>query len=70
MSEKRFHYLINEKGNLQEEAKTFFKERFCREVEALLNFAGTESELRLLGSVLSATIQDMISKRVAESKSK
>lgn len=66
MSTKRFSYLINEKGNVQEEAKVFFKERFCKEVNSLLNFAETESELRLLGSVLNAIVQDMICVRVQE----
>ena len=68
MSKNRFDYLINEKGNIQEEASVFIKEKFIKEVNSLLNFAEDESQLRLIGSVLNSIIQDMVSKRVVDSK--
>jgi len=65
---KKFSDFVNDRGFPTEDTKRFFKERLCRELATCLRFAGTENQVRVMGSVLKTVIGDMVSARLEELK--
>lgn len=64
----KFSALVNDTGFLNDEAKQFVNERFVKEVKTLLNFANSESELRIIGSILNSIIGNAVAARVQDAK--
>lgn len=60
----RFSRFVNEQGRLHDDAKKFVDETFTKEVKLLLKNCNTESELRIMGSVLASIIGEAVSQNV------
>jgi hypothetical protein len=59
---------ITEQGFLTAEGKAFVQDNFGKSVDALLDIAKSESDLRLIGSVLANIIGTKIADRIVASK--
>jgi hypothetical protein len=65
----KYSDLINEQGFLtHSDAKRFVHERFEKEIDILLGFGNTESEIKTIGSVLSNIIGSKVATKISKLK--
>lgn len=59
---------LDEKGSLSVEAKRYVNDKFSHSVDDILNIAESESDLRIIGSLLSSLIGEKVSMKVLKFK--
>lgn len=64
----KFSGLVNERGNLHNDAKAYIDERFVKEVKAIYKYAETESHTKVIEAILKSIIADLSYDRSQEIK--
>lgn len=60
--------LYNEQGNLSDYGEDCLSQYLDKEIIMILNDAKSETELRIIGSILSKRVNDLVSNRVRQLK--